>query len=40
LATAGQTYILISSEASGGQIAVVLEAGEKNLREVEGLLKR
>jgi hypothetical protein len=40
LPTVGTTYILVSHEANGDQIAVVLEADEANLRKVQDLLKR
>jgi RNA polymerase sigma factor (sigma-70 family) len=36
----GKTYILITHEANAGQIAAVLEADEKILREVQDLLRR
>lgn len=36
----GKTYILITHEANAGQIAAVLEADEKILRQVQDLLRR
>ena len=39
LPTVGLSYILISSGASGDQIAVILEADAKTIREFQDLLK-
>ena len=38
--TVGKTYLLISYEANAGQIAVILEADEKNLRLLQDLLRQ
>ena len=36
--TVGESYILITYEANAGQIATILDAGEENLRTVQGIL--
>jgi hypothetical protein len=37
--TIGKKYILITYEANANQVAVILDANEKNLRKVQDLLK-
>ena len=36
----GKSYILITYETNGGQVAAILDANEENLQKVQGLLKR